>query len=575
MLMDKRRATCPPLFLFRLRVAGGRRRPTAMLPIESGLASTCRRTDLRAHRHQDNGIIVQHLEHGYTLLRDGRFEAAVEHARALLASHPDDAAVLVFASEAQLASGNSADALSLITRAITASNGNSALKLKKASLLAHLRYRSEAIATASEAAEQHPGDGRIQWQAGTLINHCNRPGLALEYYGKARAVSGGNPSLLYDTAVAQFFTGDFDGAEANLDQLLSHSPQAGHALYLRSTLRRQSAERNHVRDLEDRLAAGFDQREPEAATLYALSKELEDLGEHPRAFSTLSRAAATKRGTLKYDVASEVASLQALMEAYTADAMAAPSGGHDEPGAIFIVGMPRTGTTLVERLLVQQESVKSAGELLDFGNLVALSTQRILDSGVGGSSAMASLRMDFAALGKEYMRGAREAAMGSATFVDKMPVNYLYAGLIRKALPQARIIHLRRDPLDCCYAVYKTLFFNAYHFSYDLSELAEYYIAYDRLMRHWHDVMPGAILDVSYEALVDDTEAQARRILDWCGLPWNPAVLAPPRDAPFATASASQVREPIHRRSVQSSRRHIAELSPLVSRLGQAGIELG
>lgn len=518
---------------------------------------------------------MHEIENGYSLLREGRFEAALAHARALLAMSPDDAATLVLASEVQLAIGHSVRALELIGRAVVASGGNPALQLKKAGLHAHLRHRNAAVAAAVDAADQHPDNGRIQWQAGTLINHCNRPGPALDYYRRAGLKLGANPSLLYDTAVSQFFTGDFDGAEANLDRLLSISPLAGHALYLRSTLRRQSTERNHVRELEARLAAGFDQPDAQAAALYALAKELEDLGEHQRSFTVLSRAAEVKRSTLGYEVSSEVASIQALMDAYTAEAITARSSGHDEPGAIFIIGMPRTGTTLVERLLVQQGSVRSAGELLDFGNLVALSTQRLLDTGITGQSAKASLHMDFAELGKEYMRGAREAALDSAIFIDKMPVNYLYAGLIRKALPNAKIIHLVRDPLDCCYAVYKTLFFNAYHFSYDLADLAEYYIAYDRLMRHWHQVMPGAILDVSYEDLVDDTEKQARRIFDWCGLPWDHAVLVPPSGAAFATASAAQVREPIHRRSVQGSRRHLAALSPLISRLAEAGINLG
>ena len=313
----------------------------------------------------------------------------------------------------------------------------------------------------------------------------------------------------------------------------------------------------------------------EAAARYALAKELEDLGEHSHSFSALTAAAERKRGTLRYDIEGEVSAIEALLKAYDAAAMATPSEGHDDAGAIFIVGMPRTGTTLAERFLVQQGSVASAGELLDFSNLVAVATQRVLDAGCEANSARASLQLDFSALGREYMRGAREAALGSARFIDKMPVNYLYCGLIRKALPNARIIHLRRDPLDCCYAVYKTLFFNAYHFSYSLEELAQYYVAYDRLMRHWHNVMPGAILDVRYEDLVGNTEAEAQRILAWCDLPWDPSILAASPDrAVFPTASAAQVREPVHRRSVHSSRRHLEGLGPLADALAAAGIAL-
>ena len=130
-----------------------------------------------------------------------------------------------------------------------------------------------------------------------------------------------------------------------------------------------------------------------------------------------------------------------------------------------------------------------------------------------------------------------------------------------------------RDPLDSCYAILKTMFFNAYDFSYDLDELAEYYIAYRRMMQHWHDVMPGVILDVRYEDLGTDTEAQARRIYDWCGLEWNPVALnVPDKQAVFATASAAQVREPVHTRSVNSSRKHADGLAPLAEKLAAAGI---
>ncbi len=516
---------------------------------------------------------MRQIEHGYALLRGGQLEAALQHTSQLLALHPDDASVQVLASETQLAQRNHDGALAHIDRAIDASGGDAALQLKKASLLAHLRRRSEAIATIAAAAERQPDDGRVQWHAGSLANHCNRPALALQYYAKARALLGEQPGLLYDIAVAQFFTGDFDAAEANLDRMLAMTPDAGHAMYLRATLRRQSPTANHVQELQARLARGLSPAAEEAAALYALSKELTDLGEHERAFSTLQAAARSKRSTLRYDVAAEAGAIEGVMQAYEAGAMALPTAGHDDGGAIFIVGMPRTGTTLVERLLVQQGSVVSAGELLDFGSLVGEYAQRSLDPARGETPAQASLRIDFASLGKDYMRGAREAAMGCPRFIDKMPVNYLYCGLIRKALPQARIIHLRRDPLDCCYAVYRTLFFNAYHFSYTLEELADYYIAYHRMMEHWHSVMPGAILEVRYEELVDDTEAQARRIFKWCGLPWDPAILtASPDKVAFATASAAQVREPVHRRSVGSSRRHLAALRPLVERLAAAGI---
>lgn len=518
------------------------------------------------------------LQEGYALVSAGRASDAMELGRRLAEAFPANAHVLVFASEGFLASGDPQSALSLLDRALEASGGDIALKLKKASLLQQMRRRREAVALANEVASQATGNGRASWQVGHVINNCNRPAQAVPHYERARQSLGEQLPLLYELAVAQFFSGAFEDAERNLDRLLEIDPTAGHALYLRSTVRRQTEARNHVDKLEQRIALGFPAPALEASARYALSKELEDLGHHAPAFEALLAAAAKKRSTLRPDVAGEIASLEAVCDAYSREVLSAPAeGGEGEggegEGALFILGMPRTGTTLVERLLVRSGQVDSAGELLDFGNLLGLETQRLLARDPAQAPALASLGIDFAALGREYMRGARDGAGDKLMFIDKMPVNFMYCGAIHKALPRARIIHLVRDPLDSCYAVFKTLFFSAYHFSYDQRELGDYYVAYHRMMRHWHDAMPGAILDVRYESLVTDPVGESKRILAWCGLEWSEAVLdTASLDASFSTASAAQVREPVHSRSINSSRRHLAGLAPLAERLAAAGL---
>lgn len=515
------------------------------------------------------------VRQGYSLLQQGRFGEAVRFATSLLEAHPQDARLLDLASEAQLADGNAEAALELIGRAIIASGQALALELKRLHLLVQMRRRREARATIATLADgPASADARALWQLGTLLANCNDQAGALLLFERSRVIAGDVPRLVYDTATAQFFTGRFDEAERNLDTMLVQAPQAGHAHYLRATLRRQTPERNHVEDLRRRLAGGFDQPAEEAACRYALAKELEDLGRHEEAFSMLEQAAARKRATLQYDLAGELASLEAIRTHYTTPPSAQDQTGDAGEGLVFIVGMPRSGTTLVERLLVQGADARSAGELLDFGNLLGAAVQRRLrGSAPDATPAAASLAIDFTALGNDYLDGARQAVDGHRLLIDKMPVNFLYCGMIRRALPRARIIHLLRDPLDSCYAVYKTLFFNAYHFSYAQEELADYFIAYRALMAHWHATMPGTILDVRYEDLVSDPEAEGRRIFDWCGLDWTPAALeAGSSKATFTSASAAQVREPVHRRSVGSAQRHAARLGPLLSRLRAAGL---
>lgn len=292
------------------------------------------------------------------------------------------------------------------------------------------------------------------------------------------------------------------------------------------------------------------------------------MGEHVNAAACLEAGAKTRRGMLDYDIGAVVQGLQEIIDSTSADAMASGMPGHDEEGAIFILGMPRTGTTLTERILMQSGQVGNAGELVDFEQLLGRGMAMVRSERPELSPTQAALAVDLAELGRLYMQDARAMAGGTQRFIDKMPANFMYCGLILKALPKARIIHLVRDPLDTCYAIYKTLFFRAYEFSYDLGELADYYIAYRRLMRHWHAVMPGRILDLHYEDLVTDTETQARRIYDWCGLEWTPDALdVPGEQAVYATASAAQVRQPVHTRSVGSARRHLDTLAPLVEKL--------
>lgn len=518
-----------------------------------------------AFRHQ--------IREAFESLRQGRLEVAADLCESLVAAHGGNAEVLFLASEVRLAAEDAESALGFITAAVAAAPDQFPLHMKMAENLIMLRRRTDARQVATDAAAIAGGDGRALWEIGKIFSKCDDPINARQYYEKALAAIGSNPALLYDLAATQFFTGDVAGAEKNLDALLAVTPDAGHAVYLRSTLRRQTEASNHVAEIEAQLAAGFSNPVRRAACLFALAKELEDIGQDDRSFSALSEATALKRQSLNYDGAEERASIDAVRAAYTPAEMQKEVAGHSEEGAIFIVGMPRTGTTLVERMLGRHSDVKSAGELLDFGQVLAAAARKSQQAHPGKSLVDASLMVDFAALGRDYMAGARQAASGSRLFIDKMPVNFIYCGLIKKALPNARLIHLVRDPMDTCYAVFKTLFNQAYLYSYDFDELAAYYITYRKMMQHWHEVMPGSILDVRYEQLVADTEGQARRILEWCGLDWQPAVLAPSENEnPSTTASAAQVRESIYTSSVQKWRKYEAGLAPLRDRLLAAGL---
>ena len=426
-----------------------------------------------------------------------------------------------------------------------------------------------ALLKALEASAQQ--DGHLLQHVGELYTHMGQHRQACATYARAAELEPSNPHYLYNLATARIALGEMDEAERLLDRVIARAPEDYDAYYNRATLRRQTRTANHIAELEKRLAAPL--RHPAGAVPlgYALAKEYEDLGESEKSFAALKRGADMRRRMLSYRVEDDIATMDALAQAFDPSVFARAQAGYDDERPIFILGLPRSGTTLVDRILSSHSAVTSLGERSDF----ALSLVRQAGSGAKADLIRRSTTLDFAALGRAYC-DAIGAGQGEATrLIDKTPVNFLYLGLIALALPQARIVHLRRDPMDVCYAMYKTLFRMAYPFSYDLTDLGRYYLAYEKLMAHWRAVLPGRFLDVDYEALVADQEAVSRRLVAHCGLDWQEACLSFERNAsPSLTASAAQARQPIYRSSVGLWKRYARDLAPLADVLRAGGIEV-
>lgn len=438
-----------------------------------------------------------------------------------------------------------------------------------------LRRRADCRKTLALVAQMPIRDAGFYRAVAAVFSGLDAPAEALPWLEQAVLWAPADAALRFDLALAQFFLNQMAAAQQNLALVLQQLPLAGNVLHLRSATATATVQNNHIADLQQRLAQTAIQSQDAVGAGYALAKELEDIGQYEAAFAALRQAATQKRQQLRYDAQSEFATFAAMRRYFTADFFAGVAGNStDSPATalkpIFILGMPRTGTTLVERILGQHPDVISIGEFPDFPLEVASAAQQI---NAGQSLVEAALQLDYEALGQRYLQQAAEMAQGKPIFIDKLPFNFLYCGLIQKALPQARIIHLVRDPMDTCYAVYKTLFNQVYSFSYQLDELADYFIEYKKMMAHWHQVIPGKILDVHYEQVVAEPEAQAKRILEWCGLPWQADLLAfHQAKSASTTASAAQVRQPIHQKSVQKWRQFATELTPVRLRLYAAGL---
>jgi tetratricopeptide (TPR) repeat protein len=437
-----------------------------------------------------------------------------------------------------------------------------------ATILLRLGRASDAAAVVALACELPSGvadayDG-LAYVSTALGQHEQANAL----YRRATELAPDTPRFWYNLACSHRSLGRLAEAEAAVDRSIASDPTQYPSYLLRSELRVQIPDFNHVEELERRLAeAGNDYR----ATMflgYALGKELDDLQRFDESFRWFSTAAQARRSRLQYDVSTDEAKLRRIAEVYAGGSGGAHPG-IDSSQYLFIVGLPRSGTTLTERILTGLANVRSNGETENFSRSLLAATA----AGPGDifSRAAEAPVQDVAA---NYARAAN-VSESTDTIIEKLPMNYLYLGGIARALPNAKILTIRRSPLDSCFAMYRTLFRDAYPFSYDLTELARYYTAYQRLMNHWRAVLGSRLHEILYEELVKDPHRVGAAAAAHCGLSWSDTAVDIQRNAAVSlTASAAQIRRPIYGTSSGRWRHYRAQLAPLIQALRSHGVAL-
>lgn len=489
---------------------------------------------------------------------------------------PDHAGVHFVAGVAALELRQMAVAIDRLQRAVKLNPARPDYAAQFARALVTARFFREAQEMADIAMTMGPRDAMTLDTLGVVYSQSNAYGRAIEVFRQVAALMPRRASYRFNLATSLTYNGEIEAAEKEYEACLAIDPRYWKAHLALSQLRKQSSQHNHLSRLQALLHAHAGDAGAELYANLALAKEFEDLADYGRAFEHLVAGKSSHGKTRGYTSAKDAALFDAIMAAMPEPATALSGYATREP--IFVIGMPRSGTTLVERILSSHSSVHSAGELQNFSVALKYASGSTTNEMLDLDTMRRSSHLDWAKLGKAYLESTRPATGAKPHFVDKLPHNFLYAGFIAQALPSARIICLHRDPLDTCLSNFRQLFALSspyYDYSFDLLNTGRYYLLFDRLMKHWDEVIPGRILHLDYEALVQDQELNTRKLLDFCGLPWEDACLRfEHNSAPVATASAVQVRDPINRSYMRRWERYRAQLQPLRELLVAGGIDV-
>jgi Flp pilus assembly protein TadD len=491
-------------------------------------------------------------------LARGDLAAAERICAQILAGAPDDGGAWAVLTETALQRGRPDAAIVCAERAVALAPKDPIAHILRAKCLFVSGEAGQSLALAEAVSSIVGNAGEALDALGAIFGMLGCHQRAFNLFRRAVDARPGVPQYLFNLAATERMIGLLDAAEAHCDAAIALDPGYSLAHYLRSDLRTQTADRNHLAEMEALLRDGTLAPPGKVMLRFALGKEYEDLNEHRRAFDHIEAGCDLQRRSMSYDGSAQIAEIDEIIRTQGRAWLASCPPGFSGADPIFVAGLPRTGTTLVERIIASHSAIVSAGET----NALAIALHR--------ASRARPERPDGADIGRRYIDSIGAYGVPpNRRFIDKTLQNYLYCGLIHAALPRAKIILIRRHPMDACWSIYKALFRNTFLFSYDQIELADYYLAFRRLARHWRSTLPSdVVLELNYEDIVRDQATESRRLIAFAGLPWENDVLRFHESrAPSATASAVSVRRPIYSSSVGGWRRHAEQLEPLRARL--------
>lgn len=484
--------------------------------------------------------------------KEGRLEEAERLYREVVRDNPGNVDALRMLGRLALAAGRNADAERLLRRATRLAPDFSGALADLGRALKEQNRFEEAIECFNRVIELEPGNAQAHFQLAGTLAPAALTYRAIDEYGKALQLQPKFPGAMLGLGHVLKTVGRQSEAIEAYRECTRLRPDNGESYWSLANLKTYPLNDEDIaameaaldRELTDQSRVNF---------LYALGKAFEDRGDFDTAWDYYARGNATQRRLEKYDPVQTEVLHDAVIEVFDEDLLRRKAGlGSPDPAPIFIVGLPRSGSTLVEQILASHSMVEGTSELPYVGR-VATSLSRNRADGINYPEAVRELNAEhLAALGRDYLDLARlHRTEGAPRFIDKMPNNFPAVGFLHLVLPNAKIIDVRRHPLDACVSCYRQLFAKGQTFTYDLIDIGEYFIEYERMMDHWYSVLPGKVLTLQYEDVVGQFEREVRRLLEHCELPFEDSCLRfYETERPVRTASSEQVRQPVYSRSI-------------------------
>jgi Flp pilus assembly protein TadD len=527
-------------------------------------------TDLQRARALAPRQISVLLKLGRVWLALGRDAEAAEVLLVLLSLHPAEPDVFHLLGGALCRLRRWAEAEAVLKRAVAQTPNSLRCWMDLGAVQQDRDRLAQAEHSFSRAAALAPANAAPQVALGVTAVLAGQHQAALAAFRRALEIDPTNAEALAGMGHVLKTLGDQEGAIHAYRACISAHPDDGEAYWALADFKTFQFDERDVEAMRTQLDSPSLAPARRIGLLFALGTALDRRGEFAAAFECFQQGNRLRRQQEKYDPAAVSRLHGELREIFSAEFLAARAeSGNPDAAPIFIVGMPRSGSTLVEQILSSHSAVDGTYELPELSQ-VAQSTARGRTDSLAYPATIRELSdTDLKALGTRYLELTRAHRGNRARFTDKMPNNFVHVGLLSLILPNARIVNVRRNPLDTCLSCYMQLFSHGQSFSYDLSELGGHYLEYHRLMDYWHEVLPGRVMDLQYEDLVADLEEQVRRLLDYCNLPWEDACLKYHESRRvIRSASSEQVRQPLYRDALNRWRNYERYLQPLLKALG-------